>query len=262
MPNLTPTPNQQLQNSTNGKPQRPSKIQFLRLADSERKIGQSTEEQIKSALKYVFVLLGLSEKDMPDDYEKVVILNFIQNHYGIRYSCQDIRNAFEFGIAGTFPVDKELYGKRFSPLFFSRFMDAYGEYKVSMLKHYKPNNEEIQLPPKIERSPQEMEEAIYRVIEKYINEHQNIPPIYDINSCYNVLVRRGVIVPTAELDEQKKQLAIAQNNAELGKRFLSMNANERLQKKKEFEKPDNLQYEIKRHYLLNYWAEYLIVARS
>lgn len=259
MADLTPIPNQQLQNSSDGKFERPSKVQLLRMADSERKIGQSSQEQVKSALKYVFVLLGLNEKDIPDDYEKTVILNFIYTHYGLRYSCQDIRNAFELGIAGAFDVDRELYSKRFSPLYLSKFMEAYGNYKVSMIKHIKQTTP--QLPEKTERDPKELEESIYKVIEKYIIEHQKIPPIYDIISCYNVLVRRGDICPTPELDEQKKQTALSKHSIEIGRSYLSIEPDEVRRRKKEFENPDNLALEVKRHYLLDYWAKRLTVAQ-
>ena len=261
MANLSPIQNQQLQNLNNGKSERPSKIQLLRLADSERKIGQSTEEQVKSALKYVFVLLGLNEKDVPDDYEKTVLLNFIFNNYGVRFSCQDIKNAFEMGIAGVYPVDKELYSKRFSPLYLSRFMDAYTEYKQGMVKIYKEKSIQTEaLPPSKEKTPEQMERSIHKVIENYILEHKEIPPIYDITSCFNSLVRLGKIVPTPESDEIKKQNAIASNSSEIFKRGMFLSPTEIANLKKQFNEPNNSAQEIKRHYLLDYWANLLIVA--
>lgn len=259
MQDLTPIPNQQLQNSSSGEFQKQTKIQLLRLAHSERKISECTQEQVKSALKYVFVLLGLSEKDIPDDYEKTVILNFIFTHYGLRYSCSDIRNAFEMGIAGAYQVEKELYNKRFSALYLSKWMEAYNQYKVSMFQRFPYH--QPQLPKKTERDPKELEESIYKVIEKFIMEHQKIPPIYDLVSCYNVLVRRGEIQPTPELDEQKKQTALSKHSIEMGRVFLSIEPNESRRRKEEFQKPENLEIEVKRQYLLDYWAKRLIVAQ-
>lgn len=261
MSNLTPIPNHQPQNLQHGKNEGQSKVRLLRLADSERKIGASTEEQVKSVLKYIFVLLGFNEKDVPDDYEKAVILNYIFNNYGHQYSCQDLKNAFEMGIANVFPVDKEIYGKRFSPLYISRFMDAYTEYKIQMARQYKEKPEPPQLPPKQEITTEEQEERIFKVIQRYVEEHQKIPPIYDVVSCYNTLVRYGKIEPTEELNEQKRQTAIQIHNMELNKELFSMSPVERKNRKAEFKKSDNLDMEVKRAYLLDYWAKCLTVAR-
>lgn len=261
MANLTPIPNQQPLKSQTGEFQRPTKVQLLRLANNERKIAESTEQQVKSVLKYVFVLLGYTEKDIPDDYEKAVILNFLYNNYGNRFSVLDIKNAFEMAIAGDFDVDKEIYGKRFSPLYLARFMTAYADYKMQMLRRHKLEvvKDEPQEQYKLERSAEEQEEAVYKIIEAYIKNHKNIPMIYDVNTCYNVLLRKGIIMPTNEQNEIKKQNALAKHSAEtnrlimMGKEYAST---EKL--RLQFIESGMLEVEIKRGYLLDYWGSLLV----
>lgn len=256
-----PTPNQQLQNSKNGKSVQPTKVELLRLADSERKIGESTEEQIKSVLKYIIILLGLNEKDVPDDYEKAVILNFVITQYGNRFSCQDLRNAFDWGISGVFPVDKEIYGRRFSALYISRFMDNYGEYKLSMAKHYR-EPKKLEPPAPIQITEEEKEERIFNVIHAYVKEHRKIPPIYDIVSCYNTLVRQNKIVRNPVQDEINRKTAIEDNNKELNRNLFAYSPLELKNRRDEFSQPINLENEIKRQYLLSYWGQFLLPFQS
>lgn len=193
MSNLTPIRNQQLQNSKTGettRPDNPSKVQLLRMADGDRKIAQCTEEQIKSVLKYVFVLLGLNEKDVPDDYEKTVLLEFIYATYGHLYSPVDIRNAFVLALAGDFEVDKEIYGKRFSPLYLSRFMTAYGKYKQRTLSVQPKQIDEV----KSVVFSEEKEDTLLEFVAEYCKTNLDTPIFFPVQECYNAITRKGYVM--------------------------------------------------------------------
>ena len=96
------------QNYNHGKPTQKSQVQLLRMADSERKINECNEDEIKAVLKYVFVLLGLNSQDIPDDVEKAVLIDFIYQSYGNKYSTTDIKNAFQMSIGGSMSVGTNL----------------------------------------------------------------------------------------------------------------------------------------------------------
>lgn len=112
-----------------------SSLAVVQAADQAKKIRDCTVEEIKQAIRYIIVLLGLQERDIPtDEDEKIILIEFIYTEYGNKYSVEDLRTAFRHAIAGRLNVDREIYGKRFSPNFIARFMDAYDIYKNNLLR--------------------------------------------------------------------------------------------------------------------------------
>jgi len=83
-------------------------------------------EELKQALRYVFVLVGLRAQDIPVDEEKAVLMEYIIENYG-GHSAEEIKLAFKMAIQGKLAVDyKDVrsYGN-FSPMYFTIIMDAY-----------------------------------------------------------------------------------------------------------------------------------------
>ena len=85
------------------------------------------EEEIKQALRYAMVLVGLRGNNMPTDEEKYVLLNFIKENFG-NQTPEEIKLAFDFAIAGKFEVDVKCY-ENFSCEYFARIMKAYIAYE-------------------------------------------------------------------------------------------------------------------------------------
>lgn len=69
------------------------------------------------------VLVGLRAQNYPDDLEKQVLLNFIQEHYG-GHTPGEIKLAFEMAILRKLDVDPVCY-ENFSIAYFAGIMEAY-----------------------------------------------------------------------------------------------------------------------------------------
>jgi len=113
-------------------------------AQSSISIRQRSDEELKEALRYVMVIVGLREINMPSAEEKFVLINFIKSNYG-NQTPDEIRLAFEYAIAGKFEVDAKCY-ENFSCEYFSRIMKAYIEYSRNELKTIKPIEEVKPIP--------------------------------------------------------------------------------------------------------------------
>ena len=101
-------------------------------AQSTLTIRQRSEDDIKEAIRYAMVLVGLRGSNMPTDEEKFVLLNFIRVNFG-NQTPEEIRLAFEYAIAGKFETDVKCY-ENFSCEYFARIMKAYIDYSRNEVK--------------------------------------------------------------------------------------------------------------------------------
>ena len=101
-------------------------------AQSTLTIRQRSEDDIKEAIRYAMVLVGLRGANMPTDEEKYVLLNFIRVNFG-NQTPEEIRLAFEYAIAGKFETDVKCY-ENFSCEYFARIMKAYIDYSRQEVK--------------------------------------------------------------------------------------------------------------------------------
>lgn len=69
------------------------------------------------------VIVGLRAQNYPDEIEKQVLLNFIQEHYG-GHTPGEIKLAFEMAILRKLDVDPVCY-ENFSIAYFAGIMEAY-----------------------------------------------------------------------------------------------------------------------------------------
>lgn len=90
------------------------------------KIVRSSIEDIKSALKYAMVKIGLRAQNFPSEEEKAVLVDHVLRQYG-GHTVQEIRLAFDMAIEGKIGVDANCY-ENFSCIYFSKIMSAYREY--------------------------------------------------------------------------------------------------------------------------------------
>jgi len=93
----------------------------------------STDEPIRKALAYAFVLIGLDEKNYPKDLEKKVLIDFVIGAYG-GLVCDEIKTAFQMAVAHKFQdLDVNCYQK-FSPEYFGRVMASYYIWRMAQLQ--------------------------------------------------------------------------------------------------------------------------------
>jgi hypothetical protein len=101
-------------------------------AQSHHTLRQSDEEEIKQALRYAMLFVGLRGNNLPSEEEKYVLLKFIKSNFG-NQTPQEIVLAFEYAVAGKLNVDAKSY-ENFSCEYFSRIMNAYIEFARSETK--------------------------------------------------------------------------------------------------------------------------------
>jgi hypothetical protein len=109
----------------------------------EKKIWHSTEEEMKQALRYIYMLVGLRAINYPDGLEKQLLHAYIFEDYG-GHTPAELRLAFKMAIQNKLslrPEDVICY-ENFSIAYFTRIMEAYREWAREQVK---------QLPDSIEQ---------------------------------------------------------------------------------------------------------------
>mgnify|MGYP006911633446 CR=1 FL=1 len=114
-------------------------------AQSTITIRQRSEDDIKEAIRYAMVLVGLRGANMPTDEEKFVLLNFIRVNFG-NQTPEEIGLAFEYAIAGKFEIDAKCY-ENFSCEYFGRILKAYIDFARNEVKVKPKELEEAKLVP-------------------------------------------------------------------------------------------------------------------
>lgn len=104
-------------------------------------IAGSNDEEIKQALRYGIVLLGIPEEKHGDDLAKAVLLNHLKKAYPT-LTINEMKLAFEFAIEGKIDVETILYrGEFISAKFVGGILTAYQNYK----KKIQPKKEEVKM---------------------------------------------------------------------------------------------------------------------
>lgn len=122
------------------------------------KIFSVPDEEIKQAIRYAMLLVGISEQRIKDysNLEKQILINYIRKHFP-GHTCDEIRLAFEKAIAGELNIemkDVKAYNN-FSVLYFGSIMRAYREWaKVEMNEGQVPQVDRTEAPAAI-LSPEE-----------------------------------------------------------------------------------------------------------
>jgi hypothetical protein len=102
---------------------------------AEARICNGTEEELKKALRYIFVLVGLKSQNYPVAEEKQLLHEFIFENYG-GHTPAEIKLAFKLAITlklGLKPENVVCY-ENFSIAYFSRIMEAYRDWAREQVK--------------------------------------------------------------------------------------------------------------------------------
>lgn len=86
----------------------------------------ATENPLIQTFRYLIILLGIREHNIPSESQKLVLYNYVVSNMG-KYTCEEIRTAFEMAVAGRMNVDPNSF-QSLDSVFFSRIMNSYSEY--------------------------------------------------------------------------------------------------------------------------------------
>jgi len=100
--------------------------QRFALAVREPAIKDQDEEELKKALRYVFMVVGIRGQNIPTGVDKEFLHNYIRTHYG-NHTPSEIRQAFDMAVQGLLDIDSRdvrCY-ENFSVMYFATIMKAY-----------------------------------------------------------------------------------------------------------------------------------------
>jgi hypothetical protein len=114
------------------KPQRTIELAQFENALQVKKIWHSTEDEMKIALKYIFILVGLKAQNYPANEEKQLLHAFIFKNYG-GHTPEEIKLAWDMAVTKKLDVDATCY-ENFSIAYFCKIMEAYREWAKEQIK--------------------------------------------------------------------------------------------------------------------------------
>lgn len=174
-------------------PSSDSLIRKIESAHASIRIKDCQDEAIAAVLNYVFTLLGIPERNEPDQKNKAVILAFIRGFWQ-HMPLEELKLAFELALDKKFNVKLNLYDRPFNVEFMSKVITAYREFtRAQTTPHLKPVP---QLP-----SPESTPEQMYISLTQYIHHNKKIPLIWAWDTVFDYMETAGILKDT--LDEKK-----------------------------------------------------------
>jgi len=179
------------------------------LAISGKKLNSCPIEDLKSALRYSMLLVGIRAKNMPDEEEKEVLINFTLKHFG-SHTQQEIKLAFELAVAGKLELGESGANcyENFSCEFVGRIMAAYRKWASRQIE-INPVKEVIQTLLPIKTDWTEICEYNY---EKFLSGKYNISlwpwQMYEHYIEKGLLKENDYILKINEAKEYLKSIAI------------------------------------------------------
>lgn len=109
--------------------------QQLQSAIADKKIRDCVEEELKQALRYIYVIVGLRANNYPTGEEKALLHMFIFRNYS-GHSPAELRLAFEMAIQNKLDIKPEnaVCYDNFSIAYFCRIMEAYRAWAREQIK--------------------------------------------------------------------------------------------------------------------------------
>lgn len=163
---------------------------FIKALES-KKIKDCSHEEIKEVLRYVMIKIGLREKNLPNDIEKLVLIEHIVQEFG-GHHLQEIRLAFDLAIARKIEAEVNCY-ENFSCLYFSNIMFAYrkwssGTYELNQREIEKPQQKQLEYAT---NPKQDIQELVELMIADYKADRLKLE--YVLPSLYDKLVLHGFV---------------------------------------------------------------------
>lgn len=109
------------------RPQPISEQERFELAQNHTLVMDADEKQIREALRYCMVKIGLRAANFPQGVEKALLIQHVYQTYPT-ITIEEIRMAFDWAINGRTQVEVNCY-ENFSCRYFSQIVNAYLELK-------------------------------------------------------------------------------------------------------------------------------------
>ena len=184
-------------------------------------VSQANDEEIKQALRYCFGLIGIRGENLPDEGEKMILLNYIRQNFP-RFTVEDIRTAFTMYVQKMIDYTEPPY-QNFSVLFLENVMQSYRRLQVTI-----PRPEIKQALPE-QTKPTKFEQDIIarNACLKRFQEYKDHFDVWDFGgACFKYIYRQGLIQISKEEAEQIKEQAARQLIAEAQKDLLKKRPSE------------------------------------
>lgn len=116
-------------------------MNMLKIALNGREIRHkdTSDDEIKEALKYAMLLTGIRANNLPVEEEKMLLINFLKRNFG-SHTCNEIRLAFDMAISGKLNIDARCF-ENFSCEYIARIMEAYRAWAKEEIKYTPKMNE-------------------------------------------------------------------------------------------------------------------------
>jgi len=118
----------------------------------EKRIAEAEPQEIKKAIAYGIMAMGLRGDNMPQDIEKAFLLEWIPKHLP-RYTLTEFKAAFDLAASKKINVDHHY--QKFSVSYLGQLMKAYEEqYRTKVVEHMnklQSQKQQVQTPSPSER---------------------------------------------------------------------------------------------------------------
>lgn len=178
--------------------------EYFVLAIQNKKIIHRELEDLKEALRYAMVKIGLRSQNWPSEEEKGVLINHIIANYG-GHTVEEIKLAFDMAITGKLNVEVNCY-ENFSCLYFSNIMAAYREWAIEEYKQVEAEQPILEIKNKEDMSKEAMQDWFNVTAEKIRSGEmvlEFVPPM-----LYEFLDDNGNISATKEEKYEYLQKAV------------------------------------------------------
>lgn len=178
----------------------------------ENKIRSETVKNISDHLKRLFIVLGLSERQIPNEIEYGILLNTYKTFFS-EYSIKEIEYAIELSIKDKIQVELNLYDKPFSVVHISNIMKKYKAWRNEN-SDFKNNRALLAAPP--EKTPDEIWNIMAAAAIKSFNNYKEGNPENIKSHIYDWLDENKIINISKELkwEAVKKAKGMLGNEAE------------------------------------------------
>lgn len=166
--------------------------QYFVQARASGVIATADTEEIKAALRYAMVKVGLRAQNFPAEQEKQLLIQHVIDNYG-GHTPPEIRLAFDLAINGTLDLsidDVKCY-ENFSCLYISTILNAYRKWAAITSKYVPMSNTKLlEAPP----AKIELRESIEEAYQHYLKTGNMLDKFYPAG-FYNTIVADGYMHP-------------------------------------------------------------------
>jgi hypothetical protein len=141
-----------------------------------KKINELPELDLRNALKYAMLKIGIRAKNFPEGIEKSVLLTHIFVNYG-NHTPAEIRLAFDLAILGklNLNIDEVKCFENFSCQYFSTIMNAYRIWAQQVYDQHKPNEKQIEHKPDTKQIDKEYQDFLDSDLGKQMKGNNLLP---------------------------------------------------------------------------------------